>query len=287
MIDNKKYVFIGNREFVLNKMLESNLTITKILVVKNSFLEKVIGRNNIDYKVISSKNEVLETLAEIEYDVLISNGCPYILPVKKMKSAKYINIHPSLLPDLRGKDPVVGAILFNRTSGATCHIMNDEVDDGEIISQIEIPVTPDIDVALLYQLCFFAEGEVFILALKNCFKPTKKQELKEDCIYYSFDPADRRINFKEDNETLISKIRAFSNRSQGCEFFHKTFFYKVFKASIVKNSFIENISKSHVNFSVILKFERDIIFKKDNEIIRFSDVHGDLSKFELRSLINE
>ena len=42
-----------------------------------------------------------------DYDILVSNGCPYILPLNELKKAKYVNVHPSLLPNLKGIDPVI------------------------------------------------------------------------------------------------------------------------------------------------------------------------------------
>ena len=281
----KKFIFIGNREFVLNEMIKNNLKIIKALVVKNSYLEKIIKSKGVEYEIFDSKKELLEMLNELDYDVLVSNGCPYVLPIKKMKPALYVNIHPSLLPDLRGKDPVVGAILFSRTSGATCHIMNEEIDDGDIISQIDIPVTDDVDVTLLYQLCFFAEAEVFLKALKNKFIPIKKQYLNDNCIYYSAKENDKIITFKEDNRTLIRKINAFSNKSQGCMFLYRGSEFKVYRASIVNNAYIDKISLGFANLSVIFKFERDIIFKKDKEIVRFYEIQGDISKIEINTLI--
>lgn len=52
-------------------------------------------------------------------------------------------------------------LLFDRSCGATCHIMDDNIDTGDIISRVKIPTTPDIEAGILYQLCFKAEVEVF------------------------------------------------------------------------------------------------------------------------------
>ena len=76
------------------------------------------------------------------------------------------------MPDLRGKSPINGAILYERKAGVTCHYMNDNIDDGDIISQIPIDYSEDLDAGLLYQLSFSAEGDVFEMAYKNSFKTT-------------------------------------------------------------------------------------------------------------------
>ena len=91
------------------------------------------------------------------------------MPINKIKKGRYTNIHPSYLPDLKGIDPVLGSIKFSRDGGATCHEINERIDDGPIISRIKIPFTKDLDVTVLYQLSFVAEKEVFNEAFKNNF----------------------------------------------------------------------------------------------------------------------
>ena len=134
----KRYIFVGNRFYVLEKMLEHKLNIVKIYVPEGSFVEIELKKRQMTYTVLPEKREFIENLLTDDYDVLISNGCPYILPISKLKeknsSKKFINIHPSLLPDLKGKSPINGAVLFGRKHGVTCHYMDIRVKD-EIAGQ--------------------------------------------------------------------------------------------------------------------------------------------------------
>ena len=163
-----KFVFVGNRKFVLEEMIKIGLNLD-IIVIKNTHLQSESLLNKLDFSIISSKAELLHKLESINFDVLISNGCPFILPVSTMKKKKYVNIHPSFLPDLRGIDPVLGSILFKRDAGATCHIMSEKIDAGDIISQLRIPYSNDLDASLLYQLSFIAEKKFFIWHFKKIF----------------------------------------------------------------------------------------------------------------------
>lgn len=58
-------------------------------------------------------------IKEQEYDILISSGCPYILPVTELtklkRDSKYINIHTSLLPDCKGRHPINAALLLDES----------------------------------------------------------------------------------------------------------------------------------------------------------------------------
>ena len=52
-----KYIFIGNRKFVLDKMEKLNCEIIKIFAVKDSYLEKYLIENKREYEIITSKKK--------------------------------------------------------------------------------------------------------------------------------------------------------------------------------------------------------------------------------------
>lgn len=272
-----KFLFIGNRKFVLEEMLKQKCVIVKILVIKGSYLEKDIKSLDINYEVIDSKKQLISYIREIDFDILISNGCPFILPISKLpQDKKYLNIHPSYLPDLRGVDPTIGSILFHRDSGATCHYMNDIIDSGDIVSRVKIPITDDLDVSLLYQLSFIAEKEAFKLALKNHFLSEYKQEVdSQKYIYYTRKPSDKVITFKETNSLIIQRIKAFCNKSQGAYFKFKNEIFKVFSAEILTNEFLVKSVNEYNDMIILFSYEDSIIFKKDGQIIKFSNIEGD------------
>ena len=282
-----KYIFVGNRKFVLEAMLKHKLNIVEIFVISGTHLENDMKNLNHPYTLISSKQELLKKLEKLKYDILVSNGCPYILPISKMQKKKYINIHPSLLPDLKGIDPVIGSILFNRDAGATCHMMDDTIDGGDIISQVEIPFSHDLDVSLLYQLSFLAEKESFVKALNNNFESIKVQKNKDGLIYYSRKKEDRHITFEENISEINNKIKAFNNKSQGAFFIYNTTEYKVFDIEILSNEYLNTYALNFKEFEILFCYEDSIIFKINNSIIKFHQVIGDLSAIKINSFINK
>ena len=54
-----KYIFVGNRKFVLEEMLMLNLDL-QVLVVKNTHLEKDQILKKVNHKIIQSKDELIE-----------------------------------------------------------------------------------------------------------------------------------------------------------------------------------------------------------------------------------
>lgn len=277
--DKRKYIFCGNRPQVLNAMLDLGLDIVDVLVVQNSYLLDFCNLRDVRFTLVESKKEVVERLKKGDYDIFVSNGCPYILPISNLSfvtSAKYVNVHPSLLPDLRGCDPVPGAILFGHKSGVTCHIMNDKLDAGDIISRIEIGETQAIDVTLLYQLSFRAEYDVFCEAWKNEFRPIYKQSLQENCIYYTFKPSDLEINWSCSFNKIVQQIKAFNNRSKGCFFVHNKINFKVYDAEWVSGSYISKIIDEKTENEVVFVYEKNIAVAKDQGLLLLKQVEGDL-----------
>lgn len=259
-----KYVFAGNRAYVLQRMRELGLNICKIWAVKGSYLEKYLNSECLEYEVIEEKEQFLEEIKTAEFDFLISNGLPIILPEELFcsNSKKFVNIHPSLLPDLRGRDPVPGAILYRRDSGATCYIMNKGIDCGDIISQVKIPYSDDLDAGLLYQLSFKAEADAFEMAYEKDFFPMQKQVLRETDIYYSYKPIDMDIDLSKDTaEVVASKIKAFSTGNKGARIYIDG---KIFICSDIKcltNFYVKKQYSDAAWGRILLQYEDKIVVK--------------------------
>lgn len=285
-LKDKKYVFVGNRPAVLENMISKNLKITKVCAIKDSFLTRSPINKSLNFSIIESKKNLIDELNSIYFDILILNGCPYIIPISgyKNKNALLLNIHPSYLPNLRGADPVPGALLKSENSGATCHIIDGGIDTGDIISQIEIPYTNDLDIDLLYRLSFICESKVFDMAFTRGFKILKKQQKSQLNSYYTRSKDDQIINFDLDTpDSIVSKILAFGNKSQGVTFFFQELEFKVFFAKKLHNPFLCEYSKKFLNGDVIFCYEDVIIFKFCNEIIYFNKVKGPIEKISQSS----
>ena len=215
----------------------------------------------------------------------MSNGCPFILPISKLKKKIFSNIHPSHLPDLKGIDPCLGSILFSRDGGATCHIMDDTIDGGPIISRVRIPFSEDLDVSLMYQLSFIAEKKAFHEALKVNFNSQIEQE-KGDWVYYSRKPEDKIINFNEEPKKIVQRVKTFNNKSQGCLFYSNELEFKVYEASIIQNQFVLEYAKNFNDLEVLFAYEDCVIFKRKNHVIKFLKVIGPLSNLAAKDTLS-
>lgn len=238
-----KFIFVGNRFFVYEKMINMGLDVTTVYAVRDSFLEKELLNRKIPYEILPGKKEFIDLLMSGCYDYLISNGCPYILPISKLADGhkKFINIHPSLLPDMKGKSPINGALLFHRRHGVTCHYMNDGIDSGNVIAQMEIPLTDDVNLDLLYQISFRLEGAVFEKAYQNGFRPSDPICIPKQPIYYSRNEADRIITIHDGWDKAFSKIRAFHLAGQYLYIMHSGKPYEITGATVITNPVVREM----------------------------------------------
>jgi len=271
----RRFAVVANRRFVLEEMLAQNCNIISVGIIAGSHLDSTqhsLDLEDLDVRVISSHQELQNWLNNVKPDTVLSNGCPYILNQSILRQYECINIHPSVLPDLRGIDPVIGSILFQRPLGATCHWMDEGVDTGDIIAQVSIPVTDDIDVRDAYQMSFLAECQVFSLALDRDFRAERSQSMTGTEIYFSRRPSDFRISFTEDPRHIVAKSKAFANKRCGCLFRCSDKLYKFYEAKIISNPYICSHVSSHPELHVAMSFEDIIIFRLGSTILRFSGI---------------
>jgi methionyl-tRNA formyltransferase len=81
--------------------------------------------------------------AALELDTIVLAWWPFLLRAGQLGLARrhVLNLHPSLLPAGRGKDPNFWALVEERPFGVTLHHVDSTVDGGDVAFQARIPVT--------------------------------------------------------------------------------------------------------------------------------------------------
>ena len=92
------------------------------------------------YRTINQR-EALDFIKENEIDIVINarTRCIYKKEVLQVPKIGCVNIHHGLLPAQRGTMCDLWALSENQTSGFTVHLMNENIDDGEILKCVEVP----------------------------------------------------------------------------------------------------------------------------------------------------
>lgn len=274
----KKFIYSGNRSTVLRRMLELGLDVAHVLPTAGSWLERELPQLGLPFTIIGSKKQVTDYLLAAEFDVFVSTGLRYILPISKLQKqwpdAKFVNIHPSFLPDLRGADPIPGAILFQRDSGVTCHVMDDGVDTGAIICQKKISHFCELDAKLLYHLCFRLEPEVFQEAWEKSFAPMEvSSNTRSELVYYSSQLNDDQMNAADTAEQLVFRVRAFNTPGRGFRFAIQGRSYKAFGASLIDKPEIVQIFGEPAGLKILATFDDSLIIGNMGQLVRLDGVY--------------
>ena len=81
---------------------------------------------------------------------------------------RIVNIHPSLLPKYPGLDTYARAIAAgDAETGCSVHLVTEEVDAGEVLGQVEVPIEPGDDVATLEERVREAEHRLYPKVLRE------------------------------------------------------------------------------------------------------------------------
>ena len=132
----------------------------------------------LDRKIIDNKlaNEIIDsTLEGCKTDYIVLAGYLSILTEKFIKKwdKRVINIHPSLLPKFGGKGmygiKVHEAVIKagEKESGCTVHFVTNEIDAGEIITNVKIPVLEDDTPETLQKRVLEQEHKLLIKGIKK------------------------------------------------------------------------------------------------------------------------
>ncbi len=290
----KKTILVGNRLNALEGIGNfPDLQLIKIYALKDSLLHKQLPKNikdsgiEIDVFSMQDKTRILEELGGSDFDILLSNGCPFILPVSKLKKdyQLYINVHPTLLPDLQGKTPLNGVFMTHRKKiGATMHYIDDGIDTGRIVAQESIALTPDLDQGLVYRLSFDAEKTVFNTGMQLLVDSDYTYEGRKQTgegSYFNRTPEMQQIDTGlNSTDEILDKIKSFGVKTQGSFLTIGSKKYIVYSGDKIINEYLlEKYLKIQVG-EIAMEYDGKFIIKTRDGLIKITDYELDTATLE-------
>ncbi|MFQ5689799.1 MAG: methionyl-tRNA formyltransferase [Gemmatimonadota bacterium] len=162
--------------------------------------------------------DFLRDLERLRPDVSIVVAYGQILPGSVLSVPRHgsLNLHASLLPELRGAAPLHWAILNGHTrSGVTVMRMVREMDAGPILYQIPIDLAPDLTVGDLHELLSELGAEALVEAL-TLLVAGRLEEREQDEARATYAPklarADARLDWSRPARELERWIRGCDPR---------------------------------------------------------------------------
>lgn len=193
----KKIIFMGTPHFavpILQSLVKSEYDV--VLVVTQP--DRPVGRKQVltpsPVKVEAEKLKIpvfqpekitdnYELILQQDADLIVTAAYGQLLPKEILDHPPFgcINVHASLLPELRGGAPIHYAILQGKKeTGITIMYMAERLDAGDIISQEKIAITEEDDVGTLHDKLADVGAKLLMDTLPHIFNRTNKRLVQDE-----------------------------------------------------------------------------------------------------------
>lgn len=145
--------------------------------------------SDLDVVIPSGRSRMAPLLRALEPDVVFCAGFPWKIPAEAIAVPKHgiVNGHPSLLPKYRGPSPVSWAIREGEDEiGFTFHYMDAELDTGNVLAQMAVPLGDERSWDELIPKLGAAVGELFPRVLERLENDDPGDPQPEGGSYHSF-----------------------------------------------------------------------------------------------------
>lgn len=227
-----KVVFLGTPEFAktsLEAIHQSHHHVVGVVTVA----DKASGRgqkiNQSPVKVYAAENnipvfqpeklrnpEFLEQLRKLDADVFVVVAfrmMPKIL--FEMPKMGTFNLHASLLPDYRGAAPINYAVINGEEkTGATTFFINEKIDEGNILLQAELEISPNENAGSLHDRLMEIGAELVVKTLdglaEDAIEEKPQPQVEHPKNAYKIFKEDTRINWNAPSKTVHQFILGMS-----------------------------------------------------------------------------
>ncbi len=233
MIDDKKlsWVFFGTSRFsviVLDELKSKGLTPKLIVTTEDKPKGRKLVLTPPEAKIWAEKEKVdflqlknlkntesfekIKSFGEFDFFLVASYG--KIIPenILEIPKNKTLNIHPSLLPKLRGASPIQSAILNEDKTGVTIIKLDPEMDHGPILMQKELNIEWPPYAEKLEEESAILGSSMILEILPSLMKKEmeeKEQDHSEATFCEKIKKSDAEIKLEDNPETNLRKIRAY------------------------------------------------------------------------------
>jgi len=226
----KRIVFMGTPDFsvpILKALVDSEYEV--VLVVTQPDRPK--GRKKIltppPVKTEAEKHKIKvfqpEKIAEaydqiLDYDpdLIVTAAYGQILPKSLLDAPEYgcINVHASLLPELRGGAPIHYAIMQGKKeTGVTIMYMVEQLDAGDMLSQSKVTIEENDHVGSLHDKLSEAGAELLLETLPRLFakeiSPIKQDDTKAT-FAKNIKREQEKIDWTQEHSAVYNHIRGLN-----------------------------------------------------------------------------
>ena len=174
------------------------------------------------YEVASINDEAsVRLLQSLDLDLLFVIGWSQILRPEALRTARLgvIGAHASLLPRNRGSAPINWVIINGeQVTGNSLIWLDEAVDTGDVIDQIEFPITAYDTCASLYDRVALTNRDMILRVLPRLSRgerPGVRQTLNGEPVLARRRPKDGAIDWRRDAKAVYDFVRALTRPYPG------------------------------------------------------------------------
>ncbi|MDJ0463948.1 methionyl-tRNA formyltransferase [Streptomyces sp. H27-C3] len=171
--------------------------------------------------------ELFAALKTADPDIIVANNWRTWIPPRIFGLPRHgtLNVHDSLLPKYAGFSPLIWALINGeREVGVTAHMMDDELDAGDIVDQRAVGVEPTDTATDLFHKTVDLIAPVTVGALSRIAAGETeftKQDRSQATFFHKRSAEDIRIDWNWPSEDLARLVRAQSAPYPSAFTYHK------------------------------------------------------------------
>lgn len=249
-----RIVYLGTPEFAvepLRNLVKNGYDVVAVITAH----DKPVGRKSVltpppikveanklgipVYQFKSIRKEGVETLRSLKPDLMITCAFGQILSqeVLDVPTMYTLNIHGSILPELRGAAPIQYALLEGKTkTGITIMKTDVGIDTGDILIKSEIEIDNQINYGELSNRLSSLGAELIVKALK-LIENNEAKFIKQDNSKATFTKMikaeDEIINFYRPAKEIHDKVRAYNPNPAARTTYDGTIM-KIYKTKVIE-----------------------------------------------------
>lgn len=288
-MEKLKIVFFGTPEFAtfsLNELFKNKYIIQAVVTatdkksgrgkkVQYSHVKEYCLENNINLLQPESlkSTKFLRELKLLQTDLFVVVAYR-MLPrlVWQIPNKGTINLHASILPQLRGAAPIQWAIINGLSeTGLTTFFINEKIDSGDVLLQKKVKIAEDENFGSLHDKLMLEGGKLLVSTIKllesKKYKAIKQNLDKIHLPAPKLDKNNTRINWKKSGIYISNLIRGLSPfPGAWTQILGSNFTIKIFSAF-----YIESGTNSSIRFKI----------EKNKLIILIRDGHLEIDEIQI------
>ena len=255
---------------LLESLIECNIDIIGVVTKSSSTynsdfvdLSEICKREAIDYIYVNNINEdhSIQYIKSKEPDLIYCFGWSQLISnaIINIPTIGVIGFHPAELPYNRGRHPIIWALALGlKRTASSFFFITEGADDGDIVSQVIIPIEYDDNAYTLYNK-IMNNAVIQIKTITEQFISDSIMRVPQDSSIANYwrkrTEKDGIIDWRMSANSIYYLVRALTKPYSGACFIYKDVKYKVWAVKVIDTQNYENIE-----YGKILKVYSDKSF---------------------------